>query len=164
MNNLYFEHPIRFDVGGEPSEVRETTRDLLKLCHQTFYSPSNMNLVVVGDIDIDKTMELIDIFDENNKIQLVSVEDYPISFTLQGSGTENDPYLIHNPQEWNEATTKAQQVGVHFKIANDIDFTNEEAAMWFYNAANETQALLSLAYAQEIPHEYLKEIETKTNF
>ncbi len=40
----------------------------------------------------------------------------------------------------------------------------EEAAMWFYNAANETQALLSLAYAQEIPHEYLKEIETKTNF
>ena len=63
MNNLYFEHPIKFDVGGEPSEVRETTRDLLKLCHQTFYSPSNMNLVVVGDIDVDKTMELI----ENNQ-------------------------------------------------------------------------------------------------
>jgi len=63
MNNLYFEHPIRFDVGGEPEEVRETTRDLLKLCHQTFYSPSNMELVVVGDVDVDKTMELI----ENNQ-------------------------------------------------------------------------------------------------
>lgn len=63
MNNLYFEHPIRFDVGGEPEEVRETTRDLLKLCHQTFYAPSNMNLVVVGDIDIDDTLKII----ENNQ-------------------------------------------------------------------------------------------------
>lgn len=63
LNNLYFKHPIKYDVGGEPSEVRETTRDLLKLCHQTFYAPSNMNLVVAGDIDVDKTIELI----ENNQ-------------------------------------------------------------------------------------------------
>jgi len=40
----------------------------------------------------------------------------------------------------------------------------EEAAMWFYNAANEAQALLSLAYAQEIPQEYLKKMEAKANF
>ncbi len=63
INNLYYEHPIKFDVGGEPIEVRGTTKDLLKLCQQTFYSPGNMYLVVVGDIDIDKTMELI----ENNQ-------------------------------------------------------------------------------------------------
>lgn len=63
MNNLYFEHPIKFDVGGEPEEVRETTRDLLELCHQTFYSPSNMNLVVAGDIDVEQTLALI----ENNQ-------------------------------------------------------------------------------------------------
>ena len=37
----------------------------------------------------------------------------------------------------------------------------EEAVMWFYNAANETQALLSLAYAQEIPQKYLKEMESR---
>lgn len=35
-----------------------------------------------------------------------------------------------------------------------------EAAMWFYNAANETEALLSIAYADEIPNKYLKEIES----
>ena len=60
MNNLYFEHPIKFDVGGEPEEVRETTRDLLKLCHQTFYAPNNMYLVVAGDIDVDETLKLIE--------------------------------------------------------------------------------------------------------
>ena len=36
----------------------------------------------------------------------------------------------------------------------------EEAAMWFYNAANETQALLSIAYADEIPKKRLEEIES----
>ena len=36
-----------------------------------------------------------------------------------------------------------------------------EAAMWFYNAANETHALLSIAYAQEIPKKRLEEIEGK---
>lgn len=60
MNNLYFEHPIRFDVGGECEEVRSTTRDLLKLCHQTFYSPSNMKLVVVGDFDVNEVLSLIE--------------------------------------------------------------------------------------------------------
>lgn len=82
MNNLYFKHPIRYDVGGEPNEVRETTRDLLKLCHQTFYAPNNMNLVVAGDIDIDKTIELIDnnqkdkLFETSKHEEKVIDEDY----------------------------------------------------------------------------------------
>lgn len=33
-----------------------------------------------------------------------------------------------------------------------------EAAMWFYNAANETEALLSIAYTEEIPKKFLEEI------
>ncbi|MBO4988269.1 MAG: glycosyltransferase family 2 protein [Lachnospiraceae bacterium] len=36
-----------------------------------------------------------------------------------------------------------------------------EAAMWFYNAANETEALLSLAYKEEIPNKRLEEINSK---
>ena len=37
-----------------------------------------------------------------------------------------------------------------------------EAAMWFYNAANETEALLSLSYKEDIPKNYLEEIENRT--
>ena len=33
--------------------------------------------------------------------------------------------------------------------------------MWFYNAANETEALLSLAYKEEIPNKRLEEINSK---
>ena len=46
MNALYKEHPIRFDVGGEVSEVKETTYELLKQVHATFYNPKNMHLVI----------------------------------------------------------------------------------------------------------------------
>ncbi len=35
----------------------------------------------------------------------------------------------------------------------------DEAAMWYYNAANETQALLSLSYQEEYPKQRLQEME-----
>ena len=65
-------------------------------------------------------------FDENNKIQLVSVLDYPIKFTLKGSGTEDNPYLISNIKEWNEATTKAHLAGTYFKLTKDLNFKGRE--------------------------------------
>ena len=34
----------------------------------------------------------------------------------------------------------------------------EEAAMWYYNAINETQPLLSIAYREEYPKQRLEEI------
>ena len=65
-------------------------------------------------------------FDKNNEIQLVSVEDYPINFTLSGTGTEQDPYLIGSVKEWNEATTKAQLTNTYFKLTANLDFTGKE--------------------------------------
>lgn len=59
MNALYKEHPIKFDVGGEPSEVKKTTRELLEAVHNVFYNPKNMVLVVVGDVDVEETLEIV---------------------------------------------------------------------------------------------------------
>ena len=59
MSNLYNSHPVRYDVGGEPGEVRETTRELLEVAHSTFYNPKNMYLVIVGDIDVEHTLEIV---------------------------------------------------------------------------------------------------------
>jgi len=70
MNSLYKEHPVRFDVGGEPNEVRETTIELLSQVHSTFYNPKNMHLVIVGDVDVEDTFNLIDSkeFNENRSL------------------------------------------------------------------------------------------------
>jgi len=45
------------------------------------------------------------------------------------------------------------EIGEYFFVKKDYS----EAAMWFYNAANETQALLMLAYQEEIPLKRLEE-------
>ncbi len=66
MNAMYKEHPIRFDVGGEVEEVRATTRDLLESVHSTFYNPKNMVLVIVGDIDVEETINIINNKEFNN--------------------------------------------------------------------------------------------------
>ena len=49
------------------------------------------------------------------------------------------------------------ELGEYYLEKQDLD----EAAMWYYNAANETQALLSLSYQTTLPNERLHEIETK---
>lgn len=47
------------------------------------------------------------------------------------------------------------EIGEYYFEKQDYD----EAAMWFYNAANETQPLLSIAYQEEFPVKRLEECE-----
>ena len=51
MTVLYERHPIRIPVLGTAESIARITPELLQLCHQGFYSPANMILCVVGDVD-----------------------------------------------------------------------------------------------------------------
>lgn len=59
LENMYSVHPIRVDVGGTEESVRATDRELLVSCHQTFYHPQNMILVIVGNVDPEEAMAII---------------------------------------------------------------------------------------------------------
>ena len=53
---------------------------------------------------------------------------------LQGSGTEEDPWQLHNPQEWTALAgfihnTANPLTGEYVKVMNDIDFTGYEAGI-----------------------------------
>ena len=82
MSALYKDHPLTLDVGGEVREVRETTYDLLKLVHTTFYTPSNMVLVICGDVDIDKTMNTIRNKEFINSNIEVKKKEYDVSLDI----------------------------------------------------------------------------------
>ncbi len=56
---LFQKHPMRIDVGGTVSSVKKITKEILTDCYDTFYQPSNMFLVILGDIDPEKTLNLI---------------------------------------------------------------------------------------------------------
>lgn len=69
-------------------------------------------------------------YNKKGKIVLKSVSNDPITFTLSGSGTSADPYIIDNHQHWKEATTKAKLTDTYYKLTNDIDFKNKKFYMF----------------------------------
>ena len=50
MGILYENHPIRVPILGTGNTIRQITPQVLHLCHEAFYTPGNMMLVVVGDV------------------------------------------------------------------------------------------------------------------
>ena len=59
IQNLYQQHPVAVDIAGTVETVNRTDKDMLELCYNTFYHPSNMMIFVVGNIDPDKAMATI---------------------------------------------------------------------------------------------------------
>jgi len=59
MNNLFAKHPLKDDIGGTVETIKDIDADILLEAHSYFYHPSNMIVVVVGNIDPEKVMEII---------------------------------------------------------------------------------------------------------
>ena len=51
MQSLYENHPIRVPILGDSGTIREITPEVLQRCHRAFYTPGNMLLCVVGDVE-----------------------------------------------------------------------------------------------------------------
>ncbi|MGM9899299.1 MAG: EF-P 5-aminopentanol modification-associated protein YfmH [Bacilli bacterium] len=57
--NMYFSHPCQYEIGGTNESVNAITADDLYTCYNTFYHPSNMALIIVGNIDIDEIHQFV---------------------------------------------------------------------------------------------------------
>lgn len=51
MASLYQHHPARVPILGSCASLREITPEILYTTHRAFYTPGNMMLCVVGDVD-----------------------------------------------------------------------------------------------------------------
>ena len=51
MVAMYENHPIRVPILGTRESIRQITPEMLYTCHRAFYTPDNMILCVVGDVD-----------------------------------------------------------------------------------------------------------------
>ena len=59
FDGLYQHHPIRVDIGGTVESISKITPELLSRCYRTFYHPSNLMFFAAGDVDPEKTFEII---------------------------------------------------------------------------------------------------------
>lgn len=59
MDCLYESNPIKLDTAGTVESIAKITPDILYKCYNTFYHPSNMVLVVVGDFEPNSILKEI---------------------------------------------------------------------------------------------------------
>ena len=55
---MYANHSIRWPILGTEASISRITPEILTQCHSAFYSPENMMLCVVGDVDADSVCSL----------------------------------------------------------------------------------------------------------
>ena len=60
LQGMYHNNPVKTDIAGTVESISHITPDLLYKCTKAYYNPSNMILVMVGDIDPEKAVSYID--------------------------------------------------------------------------------------------------------
>lgn len=60
MQALYHYHPVRIDIAGTVESIAEITPELLYRCHEAFYHPGNMALIVSGDVNHETVGNIVD--------------------------------------------------------------------------------------------------------
>ena len=58
MEGMYRTHPIRVPILGDRESIGRITPQVLYDCHRAFYSPANMLLCVVGDVDAARVVTI----------------------------------------------------------------------------------------------------------
>lgn len=90
MNTLaamYQKNNVRIDIAGTIESISHITKDLLYTCYNTFYNLANMFFIVIGDVDVEDTIKLIDEnikkYESDNKPRIDEIkkfyEEEPIS-------------------------------------------------------------------------------------
>lgn len=59
LKALYVNYPVRVDIAGTVDSIYKITKEELYKCYNTFYNPGNMALFVVGDLDVNKVMDVV---------------------------------------------------------------------------------------------------------
>lgn len=60
INCLYQNHPVKKEIAGTVESISHITADYLYKCYNTFYNLSNMAIVIVGNVDVDSAVSVIE--------------------------------------------------------------------------------------------------------
>ena len=69
MYNTLINHPLKYPTIGTIESVNSITKENLYDCYNTFYHPSNMFIVVTGNVDVSKTFDTIKKHEEKRVLE-----------------------------------------------------------------------------------------------
>lgn len=77
--NSFHKHPLKYPVGGLVDSVKTITKEDLYACYNTFYNPSNMFIVITGNVDPQEAICTIKNNQNNkkfDKIKRIKLKEY----------------------------------------------------------------------------------------
>lgn len=60
LDAFYANNPVKIDIAGTVESISKINREVLYQCYNTFYNPSNMMILVVGDVEPKSVFEQIE--------------------------------------------------------------------------------------------------------
>ena len=59
ISNCFINHPMKYPIIGTIDSINKITKEELYKCYNTFYHPSNMFVVVTGNVNAEEIIELV---------------------------------------------------------------------------------------------------------
>ena len=92
MANIFVNHPLKNSVAGKVSDIRKITADNLYDCYNTFYHPTNMFLVVTGNVNPDSVYKTV--LKNQNKKQFIPYQDIKIKSLTEPDNVAKEKEII----------------------------------------------------------------------
>ena len=107
LYNMFKNHPLKYPIGGTIESVKSITKEDLYTCYNTFYHPSNMILVITGNVDPEETFCVIESNQAKKKFhtfKTIKVKKY------------SEPNTVCKKQETIKMNVEIPKVGIGYKI------------------------------------------------
>ena len=108
--NLFHEEPIKYPIIGTIESINKITKEDLYTCYNTFYHPSNMFIVITGNVEPNKTLEIIKKHENKRKLEKIkeiTIKEY------------NEPDTVAKKEEEIKLNVTIPKVGIAFKFNMD---------------------------------------------
>ena len=114
--NAFVNHPIRYSIAGTVESINKINKEELYECYNTFYHPSNMYVVITGNVNPEEAIKII----ENNQTSKNYEKQQPIKIKMP-----DEPNKVFKENVEIEMDVVIPKVAYNYKIdyrkIKDID-------------------------------------------
>ena len=105
--NSFVNHPIKHPIAGTVADIKNITKENLYTCYNTFYNPSNMFLVITGNVDPEETLNTIKANQEKKEFKTQN------NITIQ---KYDEPNEVARAQQKVTMDVEISKIGIGYKI------------------------------------------------
>ncbi len=116
MENTYKNHPLVHEILGTKESINKVTKNTLNLAYETFYHPSNMFLMVVGNFNKDEIIKIIE--DNQNRKTFKKEEKIKRHFP-------HEQLKVVRSESFEEANINMPYAGVNVKLKPKEDIIEQ---------------------------------------